>query len=291
MTGHVIAVTGGKGGVGKSTTTINLAVSLRLDGHWVAVVDADVEMPNLVEMLSIEGQYTIHDVLSGTAETEQAVVEIGTGFSVIPGDPSLSGYGTIEPERLNTVVDTLAAEYEYVLLDTGAGLSYDDLFPLGLADEIILVSSPDAAAVKNARRTQNFVRRLNRRIRGLVVTKADGEIDESLADQFETEILGVIPEDPAVRHSTAAGQPLELYAPDSPAAQAYRHLEANLTDGVLPPKRTDSKADETAGSAREEQEQSTPDQPKVEGPPVRSDAKAEEPIKPGLITRIVRLVT
>lgn len=238
MTGHVIAVTGGKGGVGKSTTTINLGVSLRMDGYTVALVDADVEMPNLMEMLGIQADYTIHDVLSGTAGVAQATVKIGQGFAAIPGDSALSSYGSIEPERLNTVVDTLATSYDYVLLDTGAGLSYDDLFPIGLADEIILVSSPDSAAVENAKRTQSFVRRLNRRVRGVVITKANDDVTDALVRQFDTELLGVIPRDEAVSRSTAAGKPLELIAPDSPATQGYRQLEAKLTDGKLPPGRS-----------------------------------------------------
>ena len=85
MDTRVIAITGGKGGVGKSTTTVNLGVSLRMDGYSVAMVDADVEMPNLVELLGIEPDATIHDVLSGTVDPEEALLEMGEGFAAIPG--------------------------------------------------------------------------------------------------------------------------------------------------------------------------------------------------------------
>ena len=294
MAARVIAVTGGKGGVGKSTTTVNLGVSLRMDGHAVALVDADVEMPNLVELLGLEPDATIHDVLSGTADPEQALIEMGEGFAAIPGDASLSGYAAIEPVKLENVVQTLEDAFDIILLDTGAGLSYDDIMPLGLADEIILVSSPDAAAVENAKRTQAFVQQLNRPIRGVVITKADGSVDGSIADEFGTELLAMIPDDQAVRLSTAAGKPLEIYAPNSPAAQAYRQLEANLTDGVLPPQRTDQSATPPA----EPTEEAVDGESEAEGDASAEDDEGEEmeeessePPKPGLLTRLVRGLT
>lgn len=293
MPNQVIAVTGGKGGVGKSTTTINLGVSLRMDGYSVALVDADVEMPNLVEMLGIDADLTIHDVLAGTAEPGDALVEIADDFAAIPGDSSLAGYGSIEPERLQFVVDRLAEHYEYVLLDTGAGLSYDDLIPMGLADEIVLVTSPDAAAIENAKRTQAFVQRLNREVRGLVVTKADDTVDGSIAEEFDTELLAVVPEGEAVRRSTAAGKPLELSDHTSPAAQAYRQLEANLTDGVLPPQRSAQSSPTTDDGSVEPAVDVGEDEPAAEAadestPPSIDDEPHE---RGGLIDRLVRYVT
>jgi septum site-determining protein MinD len=292
MDTRVIAVTGGKGGVGKSTTTVNLGVSLRMDGYTVALIDADVEMPNLVELLSIEPDLTIHDVLSGTADTDQALIEIGEGFAAIPGDPSITGYASIEAAQLETVVGALEDRYDFIILDTGAGLSYDDIMPLGLADEILLVSSPDPAAVENAKRTQAFIQRLNRPIKGVVITKADSSVDGSIADEFDSHLLAVIPEDQAVRLSTAAGKPLEIYAPNSPAAQAYRQLEANLTDGVLPPQRTDqsaSTAPEPPEDVTEADEESTEEREASD-----EDGGAEgvtEPPRQGLIGRFIRRVT
>ncbi|HKJ58296.1 MAG TPA: P-loop NTPase [Halobacteriales archaeon] len=293
MPARVIAVTGGKGGVGKSTTTVNLGVSLRMDGHSVALIDADVEMPNLVELLGIEPTVTIHDVLSGTAETEQALIEIGEGFAAIPGDPSISGYASIEPAHLETVVGTLEEAYDFVLLDTGAGLSYDDIMPLGLADEIVLVSSPDAAAVENAKRTQAFVERLNRPIGGVVITKADGSVDGSIAEEFDTELLAVVPDDQAVRLSTAAGKPLEVYSPNSPAAQAYRQLEANLTDGVLPPQQADQSATQQSETVVEAagRDQDAEDEASDEDDQEPEEVEPNEAPRPGLLARFVRRVT
>lgn len=292
MPTQIIAVTGGKGGVGKSTTTVNLGVSLRMDGYTVALVDADVEMPNLVELLGIDAEQTIHDVLSGTADPEDALVEIAPQFAVVPGDSSLAGYGSIEPERLQDAVDALAESYQYVILDTGAGLSYDDLIPIGLADEIILVTSPDSAAVENAKRTQSFVHRLNREISGLVVTKADETVDGSIADEFETTLLAMVPDDDEVRKSTASGQPLELMAPDSSAAAAYRQLEANITDGALPPKRSVSSSSKSEEPAESAEEDGTPEEePSGDPTPEPASNELDEGPRGGLISRLVRLVS
>lgn len=295
MSGTVIAITGGKGGVGKSTTTINLGVSLRMDGYSVALVDADVEMPNLVEMLSLEADHTIHDVLSGDAETADAIVQIGEGFVAIPGDSSLMGYGAIEPERLHQVVDTLAEQYDYVILDTGAGLSYDDLFPIGLADEIVLVSSPDGAAIENAKRTHGFVQRLNRQVRGLVITKADSSVDPEIAKDFETKLLGVIPEDQHVRRSTSVGEPLEVHAPSSEAAQAYRQLEANLTNGVLPPKRKEPEPEAEEPADEEDTETFDPEDEEAseeeEPAPAEAEELEDDTQKQGLFARLMQFFT
>ena len=295
MTGRVIAITGGKGGVGKSTTTINLGVSLRLDGYSTVVVDADVEMPNLMEMLGLEATSTIHDVLSGAADTSEALVQIGEGFAAIPGDPALSGYGSIEPERLNEVVEALATQYDYVLLDTGAGLSYDDLFPIGLADEIVLVMSPDPAAVENAKRTYSFIQMLNRTIRGIVLTKVEGEVDETIPAAFDTELLGAIPFDEVVSRSTAAGKPIELIAPDSPPAKAYRELESNLTDGRLPPSRLDlmPASDDAAADADESASGEAEPVEDAGEPPRAAEGETSDPSpkKPGLLRRIASRVT
>lgn len=287
MSQRVIAVTGGKGGVGKSTTTINLGVSLRLDGHSVVLIDADVEMPNLVELLDVEPEHTIHEVLSGTARPEEALIEIGPGFGVVPGDSALSGYSGTEPAELRTLIDALG-DYEFVLLDTGAGLSYDAVMPLVLADEIVIVSSPDSAAVENAKRTQAFVHKLNREVRGVVITKADSSVDGSIVEQFDADLLGVVPEDRTVRFSTAASMPLEVYDPRCPAAEAYRQVEANLTDGVLPPARAAEPAGET--SADDASPEADDDEPEPEpASPAAGDRDRDDPGKEkrGLIGRLV----
>jgi septum site-determining protein MinD len=225
MSGTVLVVTSGKGGVGKSTTALNLGVGLGIDGHSVVLVDADLGMANLGAMVGVENDPALHDVLAGDADVESAVVSEGEAFGVVPGGRDLAEYAGADPDRLPGVLATLAGRYEYVVVDAGAGLGYADVVPIDAADEVILVTTPSEAAIGDTAKLASFSGSVGTTIRGVVVTRAGEEIDaEAIAASVGADLLGVIPEDPAVPGSTAAGAPLEQHAPDSPAAAAYRRL-------------------------------------------------------------------
>ena len=230
MTGTVFVVTSGKGGVGKSTTALNLGVALALDDHAVALVDADLGMPNLGELLGMESDTTLHDVLAGEAGVESAIVSEAEEFGIVLGSPTLDGYAAADPGRLPDVLATLSETYEYVVVDAGAGLGYADVVPVDAADEVILVTTPTNAATGDAGTLAAFAERVGAPIRGVVVTRADGTADaEAIASDLDTDLLGIVPEDMAVPASAAANAPLEHHAPDSPAAKAYRRLARALS--------------------------------------------------------------
>ena len=230
MSGTVLVVTSGKGGVGKSTTALNLGVALGVDGHSAVVVDADLGMANLGAMVGLETDPTLHDVLADEADVESAVVTEGDAFSVVPGGRDLAAYADADPGRLPDVLAALAERYEYVVVDAGAGLGYADVVPVDAADGVLLVTTPSDAAIGDTAKLAEFSALVDARIRGVVVTRADGGIDaESIAAEVGTDLLGVVPEDPAIPGSTEAGVPLEQHAPDSPAAAAYRRLADVVT--------------------------------------------------------------
>jgi septum site-determining protein MinD len=230
MSGTVLVVTSGKGGVGKSTTALNLGVALGVDGHSAVVVDADLGMANLGAMVGLETDPTLHDVLADEADVESAVVTEGDAFGVVPGGRDLAAYADADPGRLPEVLAALAERYEYVVVDAGAGLGYADVVPVDAADGVLLVTTPSDAAIGDTAKLAEFSALVDARIRGVVVTRADGGIDaESIAAEVGTDLLGVVPEDPAIPGSTEAGVPLEQHAPDSPAAAAYRRLADVVT--------------------------------------------------------------
>ena len=230
MTGQVFAVASGKGGVGKTTTVVNLGVTIRADDHSVALVDADLGMANLATVLGIEHEPTLHDVLAGRAETEEAIVEQADRFAIVPGSRDLHGFAEADPTRLRDVIDDLAERYDYVIIDTGAGLSHEDLLPLGLADQVLLITTPDPSSVGDTRKVAGFSDILGKAVRGLVVTKSRTQSDADVAaDEFDTELLATIPDDPTVVESTAKGVPLEVFDPETPAASAYRKLAKKVT--------------------------------------------------------------
>lgn len=230
MSGTILVITSGKGGVGKSTTTLNLGVALGVDGHSVALVDADLGMANLGGMLGVESEPTLHDVLAGDADIESAVVA-EEAVEVVPGAPDLTEYARADPERLPEVLTTLADHHEFVVVDASAGLGYADVMPVDAADEAVLVTTPDDTAVGDTAKLVEFAEVIDVRIRGVVVTRVDEAIDaDAIAAAVGTDLLGVVPEDPAVPASADAGAPLEHHAPDSPAAAAYRQLADAVTE-------------------------------------------------------------
>lgn len=237
MRGHVYAVASGKGGVGKTTTAANLAVCLRAEGRRTVAVDGDLGAPNLADALGVDAFSgpTLHDVLADEATLGDALVGRTRGLAVVPGDPSLERYASIDPTRFGPVIAALAERFDAVVVDTGAGVSYEVLLPITLADGTILVTSPDDGAVQNAGRTADLVRRTGGDLRGLVITRFDGTVDpEAIAECVGADLLTTVPEDPAVAASTDRGKPLELYAPESEAAADYRRLAGLFTEGAAP---------------------------------------------------------
>jgi septum site-determining protein MinD len=225
MSGQVYALASGKGGVGKTTVAVNLGVTLRADRHSVALVDADLGMSNLATLLGIDPSVTIHDVLAGEATVEEALTEEAPGFAVLPGDRDLAGFAAADPDGLGPVLETLAAEYDFVIADTGGGISYEDVLPLGVVDETVLVTTPDDAAVGDTAKTLELVHLLGGEVGGLVVNRAVEAADPAaIAVELGVSLLGAVPDDPAVTEAGRAGQPIKQYAPDSPATEAFGRL-------------------------------------------------------------------
>ncbi|AWB28090.1 MinD/ParA family ATP-binding protein [Halococcoides cellulosivorans] len=225
MTGHVFTIAGGKGGVGKTTTAINLGVALEEDGYDVVVVDADLGMANLAAMLAVDHETSIHEVLAEDAAISDTLTDAPGGTTIVPGEQSLDAFADADPAKLRKVVKTLANAYDVVLVDTGAGLSHEATVPLGLADSIILVTTPDSVAIANADKTAQLAQRVDGRVVGTVLTRSTDRSDlDAVEDELNYDVAGVIPED-----SEAAGtEPLVIHAPDSPAARAYRTLAGRI---------------------------------------------------------------
>ena len=236
---RVYAIASAKGGVGKTTTTANLGVALAAAGHRVAVVDADVGMPNLGRTLGLPSDPdgpTVHDVLAGEATPSEAVFEGPHGLGVVPGSTSLDAYASADPRELRGVLDAVADDgYDLVLLDTGAGLSHDTVLPLGLADAVLLVSTPSPDALGDTDRTRQLADRVGARVAGLVLTRVDAARTDpdAVASELGLDLVGVVPEDPAVDDATADGEPIVTRDVDAPVAAAYRTLAGAVAADAL----------------------------------------------------------
>jgi septum site-determining protein MinD len=272
----VYAIASAKGGVGKTTTTAALAAHLADAGEDVVAVDADIGMANLAGALGIDvGETTIHDVLAGRADPEEAVHEGPNGLSVLPGETDLDAYAEADPAGLRDVIAAFE-DADFLLIDAGAGLSHDSALPLGLADETLLVSTTGTEALRDTRKTGELAERLGGAVAGAAITRVDPDDppsdDGRIAELIGEPILGRIPEDAAVPDAVEAGEPLSTFAPTAPATRAYRSLASELTGVDVPEVDPDVlEADEEPGSTEDEG-----DEGKAEAEDDDSEAKAAD---------------
>ena len=225
MAGYVCTIAGGKGGVGKTTTAINIGAVLEEHGYDTVIVDADLGMANLAEMLEADYDESIHDILAGNSTVSAALTDAKGGLTIIPGKQSLEAFAEADPAKLRKVIKTLQNTFDVVLVDTGAGLSHETTVPLGLADGILLVTTPDGVAVNDTVKTVDLAERVDGRIIGALITRVHRNTDvPSIADQFDIPLLGVIPVDLEATEE----EPHVLTSPDSNASEAYSQLTAQL---------------------------------------------------------------
>ena len=237
VTNHVYTIAGAKGGVGKTTSSINLGTLLAEAGYSTVVVEMDLAMANLVDFLDVDvdtdEDTTFHDVLAGDASVTDAMYETDVDLSIVPSGTTLEGYADTDLDRLPDIVETLRWHHDVVLLDTPAGLSEETIRPLQLADDVLLISTPRVASIRNVSNTKELAERVDAPVRGLILTKsgtgASPGADE-IAEFLDVELLGHVPEDDAVPHSQDGGTPVVQNAPSSGAAIAYERISEQLVD-------------------------------------------------------------
>ncbi|WP_284010217.1 MinD/ParA family ATP-binding protein [Haloarcula pelagica] len=232
---NVYAVAGAKGGVGKTTTSINLGAALSAEGYDVAVVELDLAMANLVDFLDVDIDVTVattlHDVLGAETAVEDATYPAVDGLDVVPSGTELDGYARTDLARLPAVVETLREQYDAVLMDTPAGLSEETLRPMQLADAVVLVSTPRVSSIRNADNTRELADRVETEVRGLVLTMSGTGSSpgaDRIASFLDVDLLGHVPDDDAVPHAQDRGSPVVEDAPRSGAAVAYRKIARRL---------------------------------------------------------------
>ena len=150
---RIIAVTSGKGGVGKTFISANLAAALARRGQRVLVLDADLGLANLDVVLNLHPKVTLHDVFTNKATLDEAIVEAPGGFSVLLAGSGMVEYSRLTPEVRNEffiVVQSLTPRFDVILHDTGAGISDVVLFSISLASEVLIVDTPEPTSLTDA---------------------------------------------------------------------------------------------------------------------------------------------
>ncbi len=238
----IFVITSGKGGVGKSTTAINLAAALNALKEDVVLVDANLTTPDIGVYLGAPiVPVSLTHVLLGKADVDEAVYEHESGTKIIPCSLSVKEMEKVNPEKLQDVAKRLRKISEYIILDSAAGLGEDSLAAINASDEVILVVNPELPSVTDALKTAKIAENMGKIIRGVIITrvKKDG-LDmpyTNVKEMLEIPVLGIVPEDSKVRHSHVMKNALVCSHPKSRAARAYHEIAKKLTGKTYPKER------------------------------------------------------
>ncbi|MFQ4144336.1 septum site-determining protein MinD [Chlorogloeopsis sp. ULAP02] len=237
---RIIVITSGKGGVGKTTVTANLGMALAKMGYQVALVDADFELRNLDLLLGLEKRivYTLFDVLAGECRLEQALVKDKRqpGLVLLPVAHKRATE-SVDPEQLKLLLNNLAQKYQFVLLDSPAGIDMGFNNAIAAATEAIVITTPEISSVRDAARVIRLledkkdiksIRLIVNRIRPGMVRDFNMMSVEDVQELLAVPLLGSIPDDERVIVSTNRGEPLVLTGGKSGAAVAFEKIARNL---------------------------------------------------------------
>src|SRR5690606_23560362 len=168
MPGRVVVITSGKGGVGKTTTTANLGAGLALEGYRVCLIDADIGLRNLDVVMGLENRivYDLVDVVEGRARLRQALIHDKRveNLYLLPAAQTREK-DAVNPEQMKELTAALAEEFDFVLVDSPAGIEHGFRNAVAGADEALVVTTPEVAAVRDADRIRLMMRRGFRRSR------------------------------------------------------------------------------------------------------------------------------
>jgi len=232
---RIIVITSGKGGVGKTTTAINLGAAMNYFGKDVLVIDGNLSTPNVgIHLNSPEVPINLNHVLLGKADALEAVYEHESGLKVMPSSLSIKELKRTKPERINDFKKDFKKLSDYIIVDSAAGLGEETLSTMELADELIIITNAEMPAITDALKTIKLAEQMKKTVLGVIVTRVRKDniemSSEAVRDMLETPILGMIPEDINVRRSLNRKDAVVHTHPQSNASRAYKEIAARIVN-------------------------------------------------------------
>ena len=244
MAATTITITSGKGGVGKTTTTANIGAGLALLGKRVVVIDTDIGLRNLDVVLGLESRivYDLVAVVEGRCRLRQALIKDKrlAELYLLPASQTREK-SAVSPQDLVRVSEDLRTDFDFILIDSPAGIEHGFKTALAPADEIIVVTTPEVSAVRDADRVIGIVEQAKKplprliinRIRLDMVRRKDMMDTPDVLEVLGIPLLGVVPEDESIIVTTNRGEPAVL-APKSQAGRAYQNIARRLLGEEVP---------------------------------------------------------
>jgi len=236
--GKVIVVTSGKGGVGKSTSTANLGTALALMGKRVTVVDADIGLRNLDVIMGLESRvvYTSMDIIMGNCSLSKALVTDRRSKNLkLLAASQTHNKMDVTPEQMTKISDALKQGYDYVIIDSPAGIEQGFYNAAIGADEALVVSTPDISSVRDADRVIGLLQSIGLTDFKLLINRLSPKMVknghmmsyEDIVDLLSIPLVGVVPEDENIVISTNRGLPITLNH-NSQAGKAFKRIAMRL---------------------------------------------------------------
>lgn len=229
----LIVITSGKGGVGKTTTAINLGAAINHFGHDVLVIDANLTTPNVgIHLNSPEVPVSLNHILQNKAEVFEAVYEHNSGLKVIPSSISMKELKKIKSDKLKNYKKDFKKVSDWVIVDSAAGLGDEAQHALKLADELIVVTNPEMPAITDALKAIKLADEMKKPIKGVIITRVKKNKSEmqpdTVKEMLEVPILGMIPEHLDVQEALNLKDAVVHTHPKSKPSRAYKEIASNI---------------------------------------------------------------
>ena len=245
MSGRVIVITSGKGGVGKTTTNANIGTALAKMGKKVVMIDTDLGLRNLDLLLGLENRivYTIVDVVEERCKLKQALVKDKKNPNLcLLAAAQTRDKTAVTEEQLKEICEKLQKDFDFILVDCPAGIEQGFQNAVAGASEAIVVTTPEMSAVRDADRIIGLLeakeeiksyKLLLNRVRPNLIQSNDMMSVEDVVEILSAELIGIIPEDTGIITSTNKGEPI-VNDEKSLAGQAYNNVARRIIGEDVP---------------------------------------------------------
>ena len=244
MQGKAVVITSGKGGVGKTTAVANLGTALGLMGQRVVVIDADIGLRNLDVVMGLENRivYDLVNVIEGTCRMKQALIKDRRtdGLYLMPAAQTRQK-SAIQPDQMQELCEELRQDFDYILIDSPAGIEQGFRNAMAGAAEAIIITTPEVSAIRDADRVIGLLEAegmgsptlIINRVQANMVREGDMVSRDDILELLAVDLLGIVPEDRDIIVSTNRGIPV-VHDPKSKSGEAFRRIAGRMEGDEVP---------------------------------------------------------